>query len=136
MGMRQNIKMEYSDGNSIYIYSHWGGGETIYESSLHLSLYYALACKKRWDDESYLARIIISEVPKEDIDGHLDFGISPYPFSAEYPTIEVDLKNNTVNDLSFQDFIDSYSFWNTNRYYKIISLLMHIQAYGTILHCS
>lgn len=120
MGMRQNIKLIYSNSvvdepsnrnveekNIIYIYSHWGGEEGM--SPLKMELKTALARKLRWDDEGYLARMIISEVLKNDIDGETGYAITPFETYSEYPIIVVDLQANTVDGISFEDFIsDNY----------------------------
>jgi hypothetical protein len=112
MGMRQNIALHFKDkeyGHSskipqvIYIYSHWDGEEGM--SPLKLKLKKALGKKWRWEDDSYLSRIIVSEVFKDDIDGETGYGIAPYPIDEDFPTIHVDLKNQTVDGISFEEFI-------------------------------
>ena len=100
--MRQNIAMKYSDGKKVYLYSHWKGEEG--DSQLKQDLKRAIARNERWDDESYLARIIISEVIKDDIYGETNYGIAPYEMQDEFPTIEVDLKAKTVDGERFADF--------------------------------
>lgn len=109
MGMRQNIALKYGkphEDKTIYIYSHWDGGSTYEESGLADMLKRALAKKLRWDDESYLARMIFSEVVKKEIDGQLGYGLSPYEIDPQYPTIEVDLEKNMIDGhISFEDFI-------------------------------
>lgn len=108
--MRQNIKMNYSEGSPIYIYSHWGGNEPMEKSELALQLAEALRRKERWDDESYLARIIMAEVLREHLDDETGFGLSPYEIDPEFPTITVDLTKNTVafgkgEAMTFDEFI-------------------------------
>src|SRR5215831_4928797 len=100
MGMRQSIAMRYggdgdSETNTVYLYSHSGGGYG--DSPLKEKLRTALARRQRWDDESYLARIIFSEVIKEEIEEETGYGLSPYVCEEQYPTIEVDFKNQTVD---------------------------------------
>lgn len=109
MGMRQNIKLEYANGAPVFIYSHWDGDEDRNSSPLAHKLRIALSRKWRWDDESYLARIIVSEVLKEEIDGEVGYGIAPYPIDEEFPTIEVNMPNKTVNGMSYEKFINLYS---------------------------
>lgn len=120
MGMRQNIKLEYSTSNSkmpstelntnvIYIYSHWDGDDSVFTSPLAQKLKKALARRERWDDEMYLARIIFCEIVKDDIDGETGYGIGPEVGDDEYPTIIVNIPKQTVNGVSFEDFInDNY----------------------------
>lgn len=107
MGMRQNIKLNYEGKNpSIYLYSHWGGGSKYQDSSLAEALAKALdRGRERWGDESYLARIIFSEVVKGDIDGLTGYGLSPYAIDEEFETIEVDLEKSTVDGMGFETFI-------------------------------
>ena len=96
MGDRINLKLEYSSGQPIYFYSHWMG------DSMPRVLAKALnRGKERWDDDSYLARIIFSELVREDIDGLTGYGIAPYETDPQNPTIVVNLKAHTVNDLSY-----------------------------------
>ena len=111
MGMRQNIKLIYNDKHdetderkSIYIYSHWGGEEGE-KSELRQQLRKAIARKQRWDDESYLARIIISEVVRDSLDEETGTGLAPYETDPEYKTIVVDLQAQTVDGQSYDDFI-------------------------------
>lgn len=118
MGMRQNIKLVYStsivdepsnrnanERDCIYIYSHWGGNETLESSELANRLHRALARRERWDDESYLARIIVSEVLRGDLDSATGYGIAPYEVGPEFPTITVDLANQTINGMTFEQFV-------------------------------
>jgi hypothetical protein len=108
MGMRQNIQLNYHDGNNVYIYSHWDGGEDPNKSPLANKVRTALARNQRWDDESYLARIIMSEVIREELDAESGYGLAPYDVDPEYPTIVVDLKNRTVNDIPYDKFVRLY----------------------------
>lgn len=119
MGMRQNIKLEYSNSdakypetkkevNVIYIYSHWQGDKEYKDSELAGRLKKALERRQRWDDESYLARIIVSEVIRNALDDETGYGIQPYEVDPEYPTIVVNLENQTVNGMTYDEFINSF----------------------------
>lgn len=100
MGARANIVCKYSDNNKIYFYSHWGG------ESLFQTLQDALKRgKDRWNDESYLARIIFSEMIKNETLANTGYGISPYLMDNEYPLLEVDFSKQTVNGVPFATFI-------------------------------
>lgn len=106
MGMRQNIEMTFQgQSGKVYIYSHWGGGSTKKDSALHAALKKALQRKQRWNDEAYLARIIVSEVIRDSLDEETGYGIAPYETDPEFPTIKVDLEKQTVNGKSFEDYI-------------------------------
>lgn len=111
MGMRQNIKLVYPHGedfegkepSNIYLYSHWGGDEG--DSPLKQDLRRALSRGQRWDDEAYLARIIMAEVIRENLDDETGFGLAPYEIDPEFPTIVVDLDAQTVDGVPFDKFI-------------------------------
>ena len=105
MGVRYDIKLEYYDkGNEmpqnddIYLYSHW-------DSNLGTVLAQALIRgKDRWNDSSYLARIIFSEMIKEDIEGNTGYGIAPYQMGDTVLT--VNLVQMTVEGIPFSTYID------------------------------
>lgn len=100
MGDRINLKLKYSQGEPIYLYSHWGGSgmkETI-KSAL-------IRGKDRWDDESYLARIIFCEMVRWDVEGLTGYGIAPYECDPENKTITVDLADKKVNSKTFSEFV-------------------------------
>jgi hypothetical protein len=95
MGDRANLALQYTSGDKkpvIYLYTHWGG----YELATNLAVAIRNA-KGRWSDDSYLARIIFSNVvTRHDLEtGH---GIAPFPMDndASYPVLVVDLEANTV----------------------------------------
>lgn len=108
MGMRQNVKLTYSEGAPIYVYSHWGGGEDPNNSPLAEKVRAALARNQRWDDESYLARIIMAEIIRDDLDDETGYGLAPYEIDPEFPTIEVNLPEQTINGVTFQKFVSLY----------------------------
>lgn len=101
MGDRRNIELVYGGGNTIYLYAHWHGTALpgIVASALKRG-------KERWDDDSYLSRIIFSEMVKQDIEGLTGFGIAPYQMDENHPNILIDLANKTVDGKSFKKFID------------------------------
>lgn len=108
MGMRQNVRLSYSEGQPIYVYSHWDGDKDINGSPLANKVRRALKRHQRWDDESYLARIIIAEIIRDSIDDEAGYGVAPYEGDDNFPTIEVDLVAKTVNGHSFESFIALY----------------------------
>lgn len=77
MGDRNNIKVTYHTGQSVYLYSHWTGSE------LHHIVESALDCG-RVSDESYFTRILFSRMVADDINGETGYGIAPYPPDQDY----------------------------------------------------
>jgi hypothetical protein len=73
MGDRNNVKITYSTGDNVYLYSHWGGSE------LRDIVQRVIERTTRLEDESYLARAIFSAMVAEDINGETGYGIAPYP---------------------------------------------------------
>jgi hypothetical protein len=100
MGMRRNIALEFEKDSKIYLYTHWGAEDL--KENLKKALVRGIS---RWDDASYLARIIFSEMVRDDIDGTTGLGLAPYEIDPEYPTIEVDMEAMTVDGLPFDAFI-------------------------------
>ncbi len=120
MGERNNIKLRFSCsqdeskddlGNSteerdfIYLYSHWGS------PSLAGIVQTALLRNQRWADESYLARIIISEFLRGHEDEETGFGIAPYEADQDgyYNQVHVNLVRQEIiiGDLkaTYKEFI-------------------------------
>ena len=104
MGMRRNIRLDYGGSKRIYLYTHWGAEDL--EDTLRDAL---IRGRSRWSDPAYLARIIFSEMIKDDVLNTLGYGLAPYVMDDEFPTIEVDLRNQTVGDQSFEEFVQSAS---------------------------
>lgn len=101
MGMRRNIALSYDDKSAkIYLYTHWGAEGL--ENTLAASLNRA---RERWNDDSYLARVIALDMFKEAGEDLTGYGLSPFEIDPEFPTLEVDLNASTVNGVPFEDFI-------------------------------
>lgn len=73
MGARRNIIVEFSDTNSVALYTHWGAGEV--HSDLAKALERGSAC---WDDAPYLTRIIFDTMVGDAQGSDLGFGIEPF----------------------------------------------------------
>jgi hypothetical protein len=70
MGDRANIHIIETEGAGIYFYTHWTGYK------LPQTLQVALARgKDRWNDETYLNRIIFSEMIKNNVLDETGFGL-------------------------------------------------------------
>lgn len=110
MGMRRNIALDYGAKykDKIYLYTHWDA------EGLEQTLAKALdAGRGRWDDDSYLARIIFSHVVDGvPLDQETGYGLSPFEIDPEFPTLEVDLNGNTVNGVKFEEFIKNPSMFS------------------------
>ena len=106
--MRRNIALDYGRDlknpniscPTIYFYTHWGGMDL--EDDLRQAL---IRGTSRWNDPPYLARIIFSQMIQHDLLDVVGFGIDVDEFEPDYPTINVDLKNRTVDGVPFADFI-------------------------------
>ena len=100
MGDRGNIYIEDMD---IYFYTHGKGSITdfIVASALDRG-------RDRWDDDSYLARIIFSELIKDNLMGTTGYGISRVIQDENHPPTVVNITNNTVNGTPFEQFVQSF----------------------------
>lgn len=104
MGDRGNICMEIEDGTEIYLYTHWHGSElkSILQSAL-------IRGRSRWSDESYLARIIFSEMIKDSVEELTGYGISTS--LAEGGVIKVNVAAQEVwhgtKHWSFEEYCNS-----------------------------
>lgn len=100
--MRRNIALQYDDKKKtkIYLYTHWGadGLEKVLAEALEFG-------KGRWDDHSYLARIIFSRMIQDQVLEETGYGIAPFPIDEEFPTIKVNLADRTVNNVAYVNFI-------------------------------
>lgn len=92
MGDRGNIKLvgELNFPREAYLYTHWGGSDMkqILAEALEKS-------RSRWDDGSYLARVIFQTLIGKD-DGVTGFGLSTEPGDNEHPFLVVDVDANQV----------------------------------------
>jgi len=89
MGDRANIVVK-EGGGEVFLYTHWGGTE------LPDVLKVALEKRWRWNDASYLARIIFCEMIKGQENHETGFGISTSPPDNSYPYIVVDVEQQEV----------------------------------------
>ena len=90
MGDRANIVIE-NDAGRIYLYTHWAG------YSLPETLRSALERgKSRWDDESYLTRIIFCEMVKGSEADLTGYGISNQLGDNGHPFLVVNVEEQTV----------------------------------------
>jgi hypothetical protein len=81
MGDRNNIKVTYHTGDSVYLYSHWGGSE------LAEVVKRCLETSGRVDDESYFTRVLFCAMLGDNLQdwrGETGFGIAPYAPDQDY----------------------------------------------------
>ena len=86
MGDRANVKMDFGNGEAVYLYTHWGG------STLPADVQKAIKKHtERWADPSYLSRIILcAMIPEKEHTEGTGYGISTYvPDNDGYPVIIV-----------------------------------------------
>ena len=97
MGDRANIVMTQHRGTAeqggaeLFLYTHWGGHklpETLQAALIH--------GRARWDDESYLARIIFDEMVGANWGKLSGFGLSTYPCDNEHDYLVVDCEKQEV----------------------------------------
>lgn len=92
MGDRGNIVIRFDSNTTpkdIYLYTHWKGRQ------IGKILAKVLSRKERWNDPSYLARIIFQTMLNRD-EGENGFGIAPYLCDNEHPLLIVDTENQQV----------------------------------------
>jgi len=107
IGNKGQIKILMGKNESpIYLYSHWGASELI------KNLQIAMQRNLRWDDPSYLARIIFCQMVKDDLDGETGYGIDTYLHSDIWRLLIVDCENQLIiiNDRDTE--AKHYSFQN------------------------
>jgi len=92
MGDRANIILkQYNEDTPLFLYTHWCGHE------LPRTLQEALARRQRWDDPTYLARIIFDTMIGNDQGGETGFGISTSLGDNEYNFLYVNVPEQTVS---------------------------------------
>ena len=104
MGERANIVVKQPSSNEeICLYSHWGGDSLIEDTKLGL-----IYGKDRWQDFSYLTRILFDEMTRTSDRSTTGFGISCGQYDSDYPDIYVNVDTQTVTigqaSWSFYDF--------------------------------
>jgi hypothetical protein len=102
VGDRGNIEVKsYNNQPSVFLYTHWSG------TSLPAILASALKRgRDRWEDPTYLTRIIFCEMVKDELMDTTGYGISSTEGDSNHDLIVVDPINKTVNrNHSFEDWI-------------------------------
>lgn len=92
MGDRANIVIVpgWEPRLPVYLYTHWGGEGLPEKVSL------ALSPQQRWDDASYLARIVFDVLKGGDAEGFTGFGISAVLTDNEHHLLVLDCGTREV----------------------------------------
>ena len=107
MGDRGQIMFKM-DNNKLYYYTHWNG--SIMGHLLQEAIRFGI---DRWDDKTYLLRIIVSRLTHCDVEATTGSGLGFETFITDdyLRDYEVDINKLTVkrgdweNPISFKDFI-------------------------------
>lgn len=106
MGDRRNVIIKYNNSKEVYFYTHWGG------IGLPITVRDALERgKDRWGDATYLARIIFSEMIKDEVKELTGYGIAPFELDTEYNGRDVIIDTNAQQVIigqqhwSYQEFL-------------------------------
>lgn len=109
MGDRGNVYVKNHEGG-IYLYTHWRGSE------LPEIVRNTLARRQRWDDESYLARMVFCDMSKGDHDNDRGYGISNYRTDNQHPIVVIDCEAQTVGFAHEDKEPECYESWTFEKY--------------------
>ena len=109
MGDRIVYTIKQDKNLSVNLYSHWGGSDRFEALANALR-----AAEPRWNDTSYAARIIVSQLIGDQWNEETGFGLwasdSDGAYGGDHPDIIIDLINKTVEDETgihdFESFIN------------------------------
>lgn len=108
MGARGDIVIEFGDAGQVVFYAHNGGWETA------AIVQHVLKRELRWDNASYLARMIFCAMVRDNTNGELGYGISSLEAGdAEFHPTIVNMEHQTVkighegHELSFRAFCNT-----------------------------
>lgn len=90
MGDRASVVIQEDPSHEVFLYTHWTG------SSLPACVQQALARKQRWEDPSYLARIVFCTMIKGHESEETGYGISATLTGGSYPLIVLDMPKQQV----------------------------------------
>ena len=86
MGCRGQVKVIGEYSGDVYLYSHWRAID------LPGIVWEVLSKRQRWDDSEYLARMIFSEMIKDELDEETGYGIG----TKEHGDIEILVTVNCI----------------------------------------
>ena len=108
MGCRGNVCVKV-DGGDIFFYTHWSGNTIKKDVASALD-----RGRSRWDDDSYLARIIFSEMIQDSVLEETGYGIALSEYDKNVPTVVVDTDRQVVtidgdtHEYTFGEFISEF----------------------------
>jgi len=92
MGDRANVKIKEKYNGEVFLYTHWDGyglPETVKAAMIR--------GRDRWNDASYLCRIVFCEMVKNDPNALTGFGISTSVGDGEDRVLIVDCDKQTID---------------------------------------
>jgi hypothetical protein len=113
MGDRIVYTIKQDSNLSLNLYSHWGGYDRFVTlaNALH-------AAQPRWNDTSYAARIIVSQIVGDQWKEETGFGLWASTehgmYGGDHPDIVVDLVNKTVEDETGTHSFDKFISYHTD----------------------
>ena len=119
MGDRANVFMVDRKPDStglvtgIYLYTHWDGYQ--WPEMLRKALSEPLALR-RWNDEQYLARIVVDQMFRDLRDCETGGGIGTLRCDNEYPIIVLDLLNRQVSFAAEGEEGEVHKWYGTQSY--------------------
>lgn len=111
MGDRANVYVK-EGSKGVYLYTHWSGYRLphIVQNALKRS-------RDRWDDDQYLARIIFSEMIKDEVMDTTGYGISASMCDNERSIIVIECESNTIGFAhEGKESEDCYIYWPFDKY--------------------
>lgn len=94
MGDRANFGIKQADGNTIFVYGHWAGGNMLAKFANAID---RVVDAGRLGDDAYATRIIISDLIGDDWSQDLGWGITINTLADNEHKVPVyDLANDTV----------------------------------------
>jgi hypothetical protein len=108
MGDRANVYVHEGTRTGVYLYSYnaWDLPEVVRVALTR--------GRNRWGDDQYLARIIFSQMIKDDVLGESNYGISSYCTDGASRVVDVD----TGNQIIYLDADDGSLLWSFREYIK------------------
>jgi len=118
MGDRANVCVQNPDTKEapVYLYSHWGGENLPFVVQQALN---SEAGRGRWQDPTYLTRIIFCKMIGDDVDGETGYGISSTMCDNEHPIIVVSCDKQKIGLATEDNPTNPYVEWTFEAYCKL-----------------